>query len=541
MLMNHVNGIFIQSFEHYKNAHPELSENELKSFFHNFFEKIIKDLNEKTEELLREDNFPLEPGKTASKEFVGEFSEGPTKLEFKTLTNEEKTRRLDLQKKAIDAAVDWQISLADHDAYINEKCKNSGVLRNLSAFFGDHFTPENKELSPRKVLDRLMDKNVSSEEKQQLMSDYIDEAAKVVGKRSMKISDEDLIKNFSEIREEANIFTVDHVSDIFEAITGVKLDPAIENKHKTYVKQLGRNCTEIDARMATLTDSLCTIYDEKDAIKFSKVCSEIVYKDLEGITVESLSGEGKVNIISFSELQSSRELYDSRNDNDKYPNFDYIKTINKLDQDTKYFTKNGFIEENTIQDSLKNNAKEFYALKSNGELVHVSPYDAYVQMDNNPITKVENSKEKYGAMLKKLNEGTGLFIRSSKEYKNMRNILGQLAQGKGNELELIEDLNKNIDIYTENFEKKTNKSSTALKRMTCVNAIAEDAKNISLSLAFEKGMSELNLEATNEKETKHQIEIDELKNINNVGIEATNEQELAKENVIEKQEISEKR
>lgn len=541
MWMNHANLIFTQSYEYYKEKHPELDEKELKSFFYSYFQKIIKDSNEKTEELLREENFPIEPGKTGTKEIIGEFSDGPTKLQFKVLTNEEKTNRLELQKRAINAAVDWQFSLAKHDAYVTQKCKNSGVLRNFSALFGDHFTPENKELSPRKVLDRLMDKNVSPEEKQQLMSDYIDEAARVVSKRSMKISDEDLIKNYPEIREEMNIFTIDKISDLFKTATGLNLDPAIEKKHEIYVKQLGRNCTEIDARIATLSDSLCTIYEEKNAIELSEVCSKIVYKDVEGITVKALNDKGQVNIMSFHELRSGRELYDDRNDGDRYPNFDYIKTINKLDQDTKYFTKNGFIEENTIQDSLKNNAKEFYALKSNGELVHASPYGAHVQMDNNPITKVENSKEKYGAMLKKLNEGTGLFIRSSKEYKNMRNILGQLAQGKGNELELVEDLNKNIDKYTENFEKKTSKSSTALKRMACVNAIAEDAKNISLSLAFEKGMSELNLEATNEKETKHQIEIDELKNINNVGIEATNEQELTKENVIEKQEISEKK
>ena len=77
-------------------------------------------------------------------------------------------------------------------------------------------------------------------------------------------------------------------------------------------------------------------------------------------------------------------------------------------------------------------------------------------------------------MLDTLNSGTSTFNRSSSEYKNMRNLLKDLVDHPGeNEAEKLKAIRENHKRYLENHEKKFFKSSTAMKRKACVDAITD--------------------------------------------------------------------
>ena len=380
-------------------------------------------------------------------------------------------------------------------------------VRNSKQFLSG-LSSENVKLQPEVFINTLRHRKISAKEKNELFASYIDEAVKIFKETKIPENDAEGIANFKKMYPLGQMFSVDNIEEVFKSLSNEELDPEISqkwNENKESYKDVSRYYSGLAEK---LTNPLYPYFDDKSFAKFVTQVTDpanfygyqthdidIPGLPIDSISLESLKGyEYNVAVMKMGNYQKAKQQLD----------------IDAVENDV-VFTEDGIkINEDELSNDLAND-KEIFVHKGNNEKYIISNYKTgFVSV--RPVVPDHDWKKVYEYNLGILNKGTRFYILSSDEYKNMRNILGQLSRGEGNELQLLKDLDKNIQKYEENFFLKKNKSDIAVERLNCVKAIKSDIQIILDSKKFNDVENRLLNENVNNNNNNHNIVNDENQN-----------------------------
>ena len=459
----------------------KLSKDEI---IENIFQEFVRisDLETKAiEKTFEKQGIDINKSKSS---FSAEFFGSETRTaKVQTLTDLEKEKRLALRNKlfrnfitnAYESSEEKDIEVIKNDYF-------GGPTRNTQAFLGNHVINSETGLKGTDVGKALAGKELTSQEKQKLMSDYIDGVAKETSKIAKECtSDEDYVNKMNAISEAGRFYSVDNINQIYEEIT-----------HESISK-------ETNAKYLADRELLQTVWSYKD-VEFSKIADPLYLK----VTSKSQDAISKAAKESDYYNPEDNDLYNSRDDEKVYTKikfgssygrepltmradtlefhkvsteeklFSAVQTRLDIDDHTPYYgehggrldlsngNKNKIFTYNKVFIARRPDGKDFYITKDKMDFVQYKE-----------IPEKTDNTAKYREMLKILNSGTRALVRSSKEYKNMRNILGKLTDGKHakDETKLLGQFAENMDKYMENFENKINKSEIAYIRKDCVEKV----------------------------------------------------------------------
>lgn len=485
-------GNFSAEFFHYINALAKNEESTLKNVFK--FENI--DAN----------------GKTAT------FHGTEKSITLRFLDKEKQRIRRNLRDELLTTTLESSKELfGKYDLIAKLNLNINNLDRSNHAIFGEHLPIDNDEFKSENLVPKLRDKNISIKEKEALFTRFILDA----NDKFMKIcdykSDEEFVRNYAKIDNSKNFFGVQNIDEVFECVTGSHLSKETKDlwnkltcQHQTSIEKIMLDYCRIsnptyqyfsDHDMEKLSDVVDTPY--LDSI-FDRPSTHPEYA---GKNIDPEFRSQCELLVDFNEenLKLKKNMIPTSN------LFNVVAISKKLDENScTLFDSQG--KKITLDEAneVTNKGKTVGVVKNNGERFTVRcGRNCQPHIKNLPDKPVDY-KDTYKDMLNTLNSGTTRFNISSKEYRNMRNILSDLSKGKGNEPLLLRQLKANIDKYNENYEKKSSISELAAKRKDCVDKVASEFYDILTEKVFDPILEKPELTKENEKSGKKQIVLDEL-------------------------------
>ena len=542
MKIQYLNELRQQCDRDYLASHPGANVFALRQ---NFLEKMNLYMNNSKEILLGDiEYFSFDIDKPGT--HTMEYANAPSTT-LTILNEKQREAKSTFQKEAINVI---GTTFFDFIHKVDKIGEDFNVPVRNSKLFLSGLSSENVKLQPEVFINTLRHRKISAKEKNELFASYIDEAVRTFKEGKIPQNDSEGIANFKKMYPLGQMFLVDNIEEVFKSLSNEELDPEIAqkwNENKESYKDVSRYYSGL---MEKLTNPLYSYFDDKSFGKFINQVTDPnnVYGyqnhefDVEGLPIDTISLE-------------SLKGYDTNIADMKLGN--YLKAKQQLQIDMSeniVFTEDGVKTNDAELSNALANDKEIFVYKNENEKYIIGNHKTgFVNI--RPVVPAHDWKKVYEYNLNTLNKGTSIFNISSPEYKNMRNILGQLSRGEGNQLELLKDLTRNIEKYEENHFLKRKKSDIAIKRYNCVQAIKKDINIIFDSEKYQdvvnrlanqneaennNNISIINNENNNENDKKAVI-INEENNLNSNPeylINNSNGNQIIDENVYENQRIN---
>ena len=411
--------------------------------------------------------------------------------QIETLSNAEREKRLETRNALFRNFIRISYeSFKEKDTAIVSKQYYGGPSRNTEAFLGDHVILKDglKGTDVAKMLageqTNEFGKKLTNQEKQDLMAHYIDGVAEETVKICREsISDNDFLNKMEAMHEAGRVFSCDTVSDIFQGITKTELNKDISDKYLADRGLFQQTWSYFDAQFTKIASPLYLKITAKSQEALSDAAHSsgyynpkdvILYSQREAESIEAEMKFGKMAVFTPLTLPAyHRNFHMTPGTKDFYKN---VEKVLGIDKNSKIYGENGeaidfsktekenIFKENKIVIARNVKGKDFYMTVDKSDFIRYKE-----------IPEKTDNTAKYKEMLNVLNSGTRLFVRSSDEYKNMRNILGQLMDGKhlNEETELLGRFEENMNRYIDNFDSKKSKSEIAFIRKECVDKVKD--------------------------------------------------------------------
>ena len=478
----------VWSDEQYLQNHAGASNFVLKQAFMDKFDLYMSEARKKLLDHAKSTGFDVNKPGIQSKKING------VKLTLEVLNKNQREAKKNFQEKNKETVV------GSYYDYLSKFNRLENVY-NIDSRFTKEFLCGISSNNINLQLDNFistMKSGASIEQKNALFIQYIEEAINVYKNTKIPENDMEGVENFKTMLPVGRMFSIDRIDTVFKDLTGSEIDPKTKELWKKYVNEYGDCTCYYEGLLTKLTDPLYPYFDDKSAQEFGKTLNE--EKDRLGQDFEKMVNPNLMDMnLSLGDMGAPGTIDLLL----KSGNFNKVKAQLDLKPDDVLFNEEGIKTKDAELNNIFMNDKQLYVQKASGERFAISNYKTgFVNIRQ--VVDVGDAKDEYKYALNVLNKGTRWYLPSSDEYKNMRNILGQLSRGEGNEIQLLKDLKINMDKYEENYFLKNNKSDIAKERMECVNRIKLGIQTVSDAKNYEAIVNKLVREnqSTTTKETE---------------------------------------
>lgn len=484
MTSDRANYIFLDYIENIDKVEAELGRKLSKEeIIENIYQEFIRisDLESKAvDRTFEKQGYNInKPGKSFNVEFTGDAN---VKAHVQTLTESEREKKIALRNQLFRSYITSAYeSREEKEKEVLNNNYYGGPTRNTQALLGNHVVNSETNLKGTDVGKSLQENKLSSAEKQNLFSNYIDGVAKETSKIAKEcISDSDYLSKLSNIAEAGKLYSVDNVAEIYEGITKEGLSKETKAKYLADKEILQTVWTYSDYQFAKIADPLYIKVTGKSQKEISRAAVDANYYDSPNVSESSRNDERVQIRLKFGSsfntgpISKLAETEDFHMVSSGKKLFAAVQTRMGINDKTPLYGADGKQIDLATADKGK-------LLFDNKVIVArgLGGKDYFVSMDRKNFVQYKeipertDNRDKYKEMLNILNSGTRRTVRSSKEYKNMRNILGQLIEGKQPEQEtaLLGKFEENMNKYMENFDGKAKKSEIAYIRKDCVDKV----------------------------------------------------------------------
>lgn len=450
--------------QQYLRKHPSAGSDVLKENFKKVFSNYIQ---RKQKVLLNDmkDFFDIsKEGKKSRSIMNGD--EEMAKLSIEVLDKDKRKAKADFQAKALDTIVDAVCELSrQEDHYLNTYNIEN---RNTKAFLYGIET-NNVFLQKDAFINELKNDKEDPALKKALFNQYMQDGFQQYDNLKKPENDAEALSNFKNILFMGQFFSIDDVGPVYNILSNDNLDQNTTNLWKEKVRYNMNITSYAKSVIDKYTNPLYSYFDDKSLAKFGRTLNEysteLNYRD-KIIDIPGFdTSDDPTSLVTMGNYVPSLQDVGGKN-------YSIASNILGLGEDSEAYLADGQSpNEEGLNQALKDN-KEIYLFGNQGQKYILRNQESGF-LKISPIREIEYPKDIYKRSLKILNSETHFFIHSSDEYRNMRNILGQLVEGNGNEFELLKQMDDNIKKYETNYFFKANKSNIATKRYNCVRAIKD--------------------------------------------------------------------
>ncbi len=363
-----------------------------------------------------------------------------------------------------------------------------------------------------KALNDLLNAS-TSEQKKEIVETYFNKLMDVFDEHQPRyLNDKDLAENCKEYLEISQMFLADpSVLVSMERSFGITLNEETKKRYTDHLEYAQQNYQFLRTKVSYMLEKSYTLFPEETIKNINAYVSDELLEYQ--VSFAELNSKEERPLISGGELIGQLE----RNQMGGQA-FSFYKMANKFNENTQYIGPNGIMKEEEAS-KLIAEGKRVEAVNSDGKIFKMqTDRNGFAKNENEIINNVDlNNKEdvkniqnKFKEALVSLNSGTSIFNVSSKEYKEMRNILAGLSKEVTDKKGYIDKINEFKQLgkkYLENHDKKEKISDTALKRKNCVlDALSKiDELNGAFDIdpeAEKKFISKINAENTERAKEK---------------------------------------
>lgn len=481
----------------YLSKYPDTSNRILKEYFKKKYNLYMEEARKKLLNDVKTLGYNLEQPGIQSRNF-----RNGTRLNLDVLDEDKRGVKKTFQDKASQIFVD---TMYDYNARFEKVAENYNIEDRETREFLCGVTTNKLNLQLENFFSTMRNPKTKPEQKKALFLEFMNKGVEKYKDTKAPQNDTEGIEYYKSMYQVGKMFSNDSIDVIYHNITNQYPDREVREKWEESKALCRDSFHYCNALFQKLSNPLYPYFDDKSFEKFGFDFLEneqnINFADLP-LKVEDLP-EMTASLTEPIGVYQNTLLMKQKNFEKAKKDFEF-----NVDNDV-FFTKDKYISNE--QDAINAVAedKTLYVYRGDAQRFIVTNNKAGF-VNARPIYNLtkEDKQAMYKYCLNTLNKGTRWYIRSSDEYRNMRNILGQLSRNEGDELQLLTDLNKNIEKYEEKYFFKEKKSDLANERMGYVNAIKLDVQSMLDAKEFEAVDNRLSHGNQNENE-RHQIDLEQ--------------------------------
>lgn len=440
-------------------------------FFENRYKNLHNQYDEAFDKILKDNDFDPDE-KTATFKFAGVQ---PVKVRI--LPERVRNERHSIHNKARKIYFDSFVESKRNQIKMDNLPQAEKDKRDLPVLFADIPLEDNKVLQGFEVAKLLGNPAYKPEQKNDIFRRYIEEMMENIEKYTQPCSDEEFLKNFSKTDAlcHAMMLSNQTIKYAFKALSGCELEEKLNNRYDAYCAYAQQLYRGVEGRIGRMTDPSYEYFSDRDINKLviaSYNRSEVADINEDGMDIDPLAS-------IFSSIQEPGY--------GKIP-LESLKALNHISLYDVFCGKNGPVNDEDANKILQSG--ELIGVRSREGVLKAVGYDKEYRAFSININPNFDKKGSCKDLLGILNKGTRWYNKSSPEYSKMREDLGKLVKGGGDDLKLIASIKESADKYLQNHQYKDKISDIAEIRKNCVEEMLDGLKIVEAQLTVGANLKE---------------------------------------------------